>query len=110
MPVKFWHTSLRFWFFLSYLITTVWKDKLDYLKKKLHQIIFVFSFYEYQESLESWIKYEVPILLWLISVKCQCDQLESGHKEAREVESAICYDVKEIANGRRPSVLLRPYF
>ena len=23
MPVKFWHTSLRFWFFLSYLITTV---------------------------------------------------------------------------------------
>ena len=25
MPVKFWHTSLRFWFFLSYLITTeIW--------------------------------------------------------------------------------------
>ena len=23
MPVKFWHMSLRFWFFLSYLITTV---------------------------------------------------------------------------------------
>ena len=23
MPVKFWHTSLRFWFFLSYLFTTV---------------------------------------------------------------------------------------
>ena len=23
MPVKFWHTSLRFWFFLSYLITNV---------------------------------------------------------------------------------------
>ena len=23
MPVKFLHTSLRFWFFLSYLITTV---------------------------------------------------------------------------------------
>ena len=23
MPVKFRHTSLRFWFFLSYLITTV---------------------------------------------------------------------------------------
>ena len=23
MPVKFWHTSLRFWFLLSYLITTV---------------------------------------------------------------------------------------
>ena len=26
MPVKFWHTSLRFWFFLSYLITTVNKS------------------------------------------------------------------------------------
>ena len=25
MPVKFWHTSLRFWFFLSYLITIVHK-------------------------------------------------------------------------------------
>ena len=24
MPVKFWHTNLRFWFFLSYLITTVY--------------------------------------------------------------------------------------
>ena len=23
MPVKFWHTNLRFWFLLSYLITTV---------------------------------------------------------------------------------------
>ena len=23
MPVKFWHTSLRFWFFPSYIITTV---------------------------------------------------------------------------------------
>ena len=23
MPVKFWHTIVRFWFFLSYLITTV---------------------------------------------------------------------------------------
>ena len=23
MPVKFWQTSLRFWLFLSYLITTV---------------------------------------------------------------------------------------
>ena len=109
MPVEFWQTIVRFWFFLSYLITTVRKDKLDYLKKTSPNY-FGFSFYEYQESLESWIKYEVPILLWLISVKCQCDQLESGHKEAREVESAICYDVKEIANGRRPSVLLRPYF
>ena len=23
MPVKFWQTSIKFWFFLSYLITTV---------------------------------------------------------------------------------------
>ena len=27
MPVKFWHTSLRFWFCLSYLITTVCPGK-----------------------------------------------------------------------------------
>ena len=26
MPVKFWQTSIRFWFFLSYLITTVLPD------------------------------------------------------------------------------------
>ena len=25
MPVKFWQTIVRFWFFLSYLITTVWQ-------------------------------------------------------------------------------------
>ena len=108
MPVKFWQKIVRFWFFLSYLITTVRKDRLDYLKKNSPNSSN--SFYEYQENLESWIRYKEPILLWFISVKCECDQLESGHKEAREVESAICYDVKEIANGRRPSVLLRPYF
>ena len=34
---------VRFWFFLSYLITTVQTDKLDYLKKNHHQIIFVFA-------------------------------------------------------------------
>ena len=32
MPVKFWHTSLRFWFFLSYLITTVKES----LQRKCH--------------------------------------------------------------------------
>ena len=26
MPVKFWQTSVRLWFFLSYLITTIWVD------------------------------------------------------------------------------------
>ena len=28
MSVKFWHTSLRFWFFFSYIITTVLINKL----------------------------------------------------------------------------------
>ena len=28
IPVKFWYTSLRFWFFFSYLITTVSLKKL----------------------------------------------------------------------------------
>ena len=33
MPVKFGHTSLRFWFFLSYLITTV--PKTNHVLKQL---------------------------------------------------------------------------
>ena len=30
MPVKFWQTSIRFWFFLSYLITTVQLEQLNF--------------------------------------------------------------------------------
>ena len=34
MPVKFWHMSLRFWFFLSYLIDTV----TDFYNKKKSRV------------------------------------------------------------------------
>ena len=36
----------------------------------------------------------------IISVRCQCDQLDSGQKKAREVESVICYDVER--DSQRP--------
>ena len=38
MPVNFWHTSLRFWFFLSYLITAVSPESIPptTIKHDLH--------------------------------------------------------------------------
>ena len=45
MPVKFWHTSLRFWFFLNYLITTVTLEvqKVLTFKKKLSRITYLWA-------------------------------------------------------------------
>ena len=50
MPVKFWHTNLRFWFFLSYLITTV--PSLLYMCTFVEQkYIYQSNFYERDDVL-----------------------------------------------------------
>ena len=58
MPVKFWHSSLRFWFFLSYLITYYYTYRV--LHGKVHNLN----------------------LLWWIK-KCKSDFFEGGFEILR---------------------------
>ena len=46
MPVKCWQTIVRFWFFLSYLITTVSKTILFSLLKNENKIRFFVCFWQ----------------------------------------------------------------
>ena len=63
MPVKFWHTSLRFWFFLSYLITTVLKYALEFEETTLSSQFVYFHFIRLDENEKNFIG---------LSPKCYC--------------------------------------
>ena len=58
MPVKFWHTSLRFWFFLSYLITTV----KEYQQSKKHLLLTILI-----KAETTFVSVNRPTLCWLVT-------------------------------------------
>ena len=70
MPVKFWHTSLRFCFFLSYLITTVLlKIIFSSPQNKLSDVNKTYI-YRYQKWAEVWTVHKSKLVAKYIARKC----------------------------------------
>ena len=85
MPVKFWQTIFRFWFFLNYLIMTVWRDSnvLMFQNKLFSMVWKLNKYFVKTNSRVHEIKDSPSEIIWkqLWCSGCQCIEFKSNIAE-----------------------------